>query len=490
MKRLWLFLFFVLGFNMTLSADIDDETRKIAVNILCSDKIQTIKNTKNYSIIISNSKSGFVIVSKTKTPQVLGYSRESDFNEEEVPPVVKEWLDKLDDETIRKPLANSSYTISGKNIEKRTSVLPLITTHWHQSSPYNNYAPVIVDGNVKTAAGCVAIAAAQVTYYWWRDNPQATLKDTPIYPYGGAPVTFSIPKGTPNEWELIKTEYDANDSFESRDAVARLCYVIGTTSYLNYASSTGGQISEAARAMSSQYGLVSDLQYHSNCTQEKWDSLLYEEVSKRRPVICSGTASSGHAFILDGYDKETNLYHFNFGWGGKGDGYYPVDDSEYSMGGYSSNQSIVYKIHPKNRNILASLSIDDVDEKNIRISVVIKNCSTLPAEIKLLCNCGTTLSMEETQICWQKVVNNDSQTMTYQVEIERNSSSDMVELMLYDEYNTLLCDLKQDVISSIHNHCIDNDVLICDIQGNKVRGNMKHGIYIIKGKTNYIKILK
>ena len=80
--------------------------------------------------------------------------------------------------------------------------------------------------------------------------------------------------------------------------------------------------------------------------------------------------------------------------------------------------------------------------------------------------------------------------MTYQVEIERNSSSDMVELMLYDEYNTLLCDLKQDVISSIHNHCIDNDVLICDIQGNKVRGNMKHGIYIIKGKTNYIKILK
>lgn len=490
MKRLYSFLFLVLGLNMTLSACLDDETRRIAVNILGSDKIQTKKNTKYYSIIISSCKKGFVIVSNNKKPQVLGYSRESDFNEEEVPPIVKEWLDKLDDEIIRESPAKSPCAIAEEKIERRTSVLPLITTHWHQSSPYNNYAPVIVDGNVKTAAGCVAIAAAQVTYYWWRDNPQATLKDTPIYPYGGAPVTYSIPKGTPNEWELIKTKYNTDESFESRDAVARLCYVIGTTSYLNYASSTGGQISDAAKAMSSQYGLVSDFLYHNNCTQEKWDSLMYEEVSKGRPVICSGTGSSGHAFILDGYDKETNLYHINFGWGGKGDGYYPIDDSEYSMGGYRSNQSVVYNIHPKNRNIIASLNIDDVEEKIIRLSIVVKNCSTLPAEIKLLYNNSSPLYIEDTQACWQKVVNNDGQTMAYQVEIEWGSLLGTVRLMLFDEYDTLLCDLKQDIINSIHNQRIDNNVIIYDIQGNRVRENMKHGIYIIKGKANYFKVLR
>lgn len=490
MKRLCLFLFLVLGINITLSAGIDDETRRIAVTILGSDKIQVKKSTKYYSIIISSCKKGFVIVSNNKMPWVLGYSRESNFNEEEIPITVKEWLDKLDDEAIRRSPANTPYAISEGNIEKRTSVPPLILTHWHQSSPYNNYAPVIVDGNVRTAAGCVAIAAAQITYYWWKDNPEVTLKDTPIYPYGGAPVTYSIPKGTPNEWELIKTEYNTDDSFESRDAVARLCYVIGTTSYLNYASSTGGQISDAAKAMSSQYGLVSDFLYHSTCTQEKWDSLLYEEVSKGRPVICSGTGSSGHAFILDGYDKETNLYHFNFGWGGKGDGYYPIDDSEYSMGGYSSNQSVVYNIRPKNRNILASMNIDDVEEKIIRLSIVVKNCSTLPAEIRLLCNSSTTLSIEDTQICWQKVVNNNGQAMTYQVEIERNSSLGTVKLMLFDELGTLLCDLKQDVTNSIHNQCAENNVFKCDIQGNRVRENMKHGIYIIKEKTKYIKVLR
>ena len=60
--------------------------------------------------------------------------------------------------------------------------------------------------------------------------------------------------------------------------------------------------------------------------------------------------------------------------------------------------------------------------------------------------------------------------------------------MLFDEYGTLLCELKQDVINSIHNHCVDNNVFICDIQGHRVRKNMGNSIYIIKGKTNYIKV--
>ena len=484
-KRLSIILLLLLVINISLPAGTDEEIKKLATMILETDEIQTKKSTSGFSIITSKHHKGFVIISKTEMSQVLGYSKESDYNEEEIPPLIMEWLNKLEDK-IR--YSKSSLRTSVKNnIEKRTSILPLIKTHWHQSSPYNDYAPVITDGNVKTAAGCVAIAGAQATYYWWKDNPQATLKDTPIYPYGAAPVTFSIPKGTSNNWELIKTEYNVDDTYESKDAVARLCYVIGTTSYLNYASSTGGQIHEAAKAMSSQYDLEYDILYHSNCTQEQWDSLLYHEVSNGRPVICSGQSSIGHAFILDGYDSETNLYHFNFGWGGEGDGYYPVDDSEYSMGGYRNSQSIIYNIHPRKRNILTNINIVDIDEDFVHILIEIKNCSTLPAKIKLLSN-STTSFQGDNQIFWQEIVDNNGISMTYQVDIEKDPSINTIELMLFDEYGTLLCELKQDVINSIHNHCVDNNVFICDIQGHRVRKNMGNSIYIIKGKTNYIKV--
>ena len=135
-------------------------------------------------------------------------------------------------------LNNTSENVIQKTrtAQNRPSIKTLLTCHWHQNSPYNDLAPVITDGNVKTVAGCVAIAAAQIAYYWRKDNPEYTLKDTPVYPYGAAPVTMSIPKGSPNNWKLIKDVYDKDDSPESKYAVAQLCYVLGTTSYLNYAT--------------------------------------------------------------------------------------------------------------------------------------------------------------------------------------------------------------------------------------------------------------
>ena len=83
--------------------------------------------------------------------------------------------------------------------------------------------------------------------------------------------------------------------------------------------------------------------------------------------MCSGTYSdsNGHAFVLDGYDSTLNLYHFNFGWGGDGDGYYTVDDDINAMGGFSMNQAIVYDIHPKTYTPSVIQTIDNENKQNI-----------------------------------------------------------------------------------------------------------------------------
>lgn len=56
---------------------------------------------------------------------------------------------------------------------------------------------------------------------------------------------------------------------------------------------------------------------------EEWDDLVYAELTENGPVYYEGTGDGGgHAFVCDGYDSKTGFFHFNWGWSGKGNGYY------------------------------------------------------------------------------------------------------------------------------------------------------------------------
>lgn len=324
-----------------------EDCKEIAIQKFLTNNISVAKDTDCYCIIQRDDTTGFIIVSKSSNTKhrIVGYSKTSRWKEREMPEQLLSWLDSLKYTDYAQVKRFNKEEISISDIKQ--SIPPLLTCHWHQDSPYNDLAPIIIDGNVKTVAGCVAIAAAQITYYWRKYNPEATLKDTPTYPYGKAPVTYSIPKGSPNNWNLIQDQYDKISTKASRDAVAQLCYVIGTTSYLNYASSTGGSIIDASNAIYTQYNIRSTYAYRREFTQAEWENILYTDLQKGYPILCAGTSLSGaHAFVLDGYDSQLDLYHFNFGWGGNGDGYYMVDESDDAMGGYFINQSIVYDIHP------------------------------------------------------------------------------------------------------------------------------------------------
>lgn len=454
--------------------------RQYIFNLLGRDSLEVKCETSAYTVFAPVEGKGYVIVSNTGTHKIIGYSTESIWDENAFPVPLQEWL-----RTYKQSDRSESRSVS--RAIGRETIPPLLTTHWHQRSPYNDYAPVIADGNIKTVAGCVAIAAAQIVYYWWKDNPDATLKDTPVYPYGGAPVTYSIPKGTANDWELIKNEYTANDTDNSKDAVARLCYVVGTTSYLNYASSTGGQINEAAKAINSQYNLLSDYLQKNKCTQEEWEQLLQNELANGRPVMCSGAGDGGHAFVLDGYDNEQDLYHFNFGWGGSGDGYYPIDDSENAMGGYYRNQSIVYNIHPSKRKLDAGLVVTQLDNGSYNVKVNVNNNGTLPATMTLICvsddNDSTTV--------WQSIVNNDNLPFCAETNIGNECISANTTLLLLDDYDTQLCKHAFDITGI--DHVLDNNIgkRIYGIDGKTYQGTKLHnGIQIIPNGNGYKKVYK
>ncbi len=344
---------------------------------------------QNLYVFSRGENLGYVIVSGNDAlPAIIGYTESGDFDENNLPPALKHMLDfyaASADSLNALPQARAPRKAPSKAAGTK-NIPPLMTTHWHQSGPYNDQAPFLKDTQNRAVTGCVATAASQVLYYWRRDLGDRTKYDTPTYDYGDAPVTESIPSGTPLKWDLMRDSYDGKEPAEMRQAVATLMAVVGRSGYLSYGNSTGGQIDDQRKhVFGNQFGLNAGLTvWHKDYNEATWEKMIIEELEAGNPLLYAGynEKDGGHAVVLDGYQKANNLYHFNFGWGGQGDGYFTVDTTN-GMAGFYDWQGMVKDVRPKKANITGKLYLES-DTLNTRVANKIKaritNNGTLPQQ--------------------------------------------------------------------------------------------------------------
>lgn len=358
------------------------EARVVAQQLVGIDDTTSDDNAPllPYYIFSRGEGKGFVIVSgDDSTAPILGYTDQGNFVREELPPqltsMLDQWTERLTVVQSRhqqprmkapRTRAIASYKSGWQNVG------PLIATHWHQSSPYNGLAPV-KEGQGRCMTGCVATAGAQVTYYYHRDNPNELQYDTPTYSYG-TPITVSLPAGTPIEWDQMRLSGSGTE--RQNKAVATLMYALGTSAWLTYGdgdgTATSGHNEKMAEAMRGQFKLNSSHKWKSEYSQQGWEELIYKNLSSRQPMLYSGAKEDGgHSVVLDGYQASTGLYHFNFGWGGQGDGYYTVDDAT-GMNGFNTYQDLVFNITPQVQNLSGQVLAEKLWNKatnNVTVSV-------------------------------------------------------------------------------------------------------------------------
>lgn len=337
---------------------------------------------------------GFVVVSgDDRLPQVLGFTDTGDFVEEQMPPALLDMLDSYRATVDALQKTGGAPVASPRAVEGRVDVAPLIRTHWHQSAPYNNLCPMLVkNGSGRSLTGCTATAASQIIYYWHKDCNDRSLRDTPTYSYGDAPVTESVPAGTPLKWDLMQPQYGNSYPAEMGEAVATLMLITGTTLWQTYGNSTSGELPKLPDMFGGQYGLNAKHAGKWNYSAAAWEKLIYDELAEGRPIEYAGShpTNGGHAIVLDGYRAADNLFHFNFGWGGQGDGYYTLDDAN-GVNGFSQSQHMVYGISPRTLNLEAGIVTDKLLKGTTNtVRVRFTNNSTLPyTGIYLFCLTGT-----------------------------------------------------------------------------------------------------
>jgi hypothetical protein len=286
-------------------------------------------------------ESGFVIVSADdRFRPIVGYSDEGPFETENMSPELAFYLEKIiEARTSRNAVLFDdteqeweSVATTGRMLSRNggRGVDYICTTKWNQDSPYNYYAPEANGGpGGRCYAGCVATAMSQVMKRW--NHPSQGTGSYSYYcqGYGMQSANFGE---TTYDWEHMPDRL-AGASQQEIEAVALLMYHCGVAVEMQFSPGGSGANSwDVPDAIHDHFSYSShaELRMRDMYSLINWQIMLKESHDIGWPVYYSGFSNSGgHAFVCDGYD-DSDLFHFNWGWGGSSDGWFVIDEIDYA----------------------------------------------------------------------------------------------------------------------------------------------------------------
>lgn len=220
---------------------------------------------------------------------------------------------------------------------------PLITSIWGQTGSYNDSCPSYV--------GCVAVAMGQIMrYHKWPKNGRGWHKYTPYEEptYGQLFANFGA---TTYNWDLMPDRLRTRSTTAEKQALQQMLYHAGVSVNMSYTKDGSGAFDiEVPMALCGYFKYnhqTIKVCKAADYTAEEWISLIKNEIDNKRPVLYSGSTkdTAGHAWVVDGYDKNDYL-HVNWGWDGDYDGYFAPNNMVLEGALFNSEISAIIGIEP------------------------------------------------------------------------------------------------------------------------------------------------
>ena len=361
-KYLLSLLALILGVGMLHANPVDLNRAKrvgqqFVENTLQSKADMTLAHTFTTSkgeagfYVFNIGEEGFVIVSGNDFFRpIVGYSQEGAFDLNN--PELNFFLGKLHEGREMRNAGQATPEVAAEwaRVENYGFLLSknggrgvnyLVQSKWNQNpDPYNTMCPADAAGPGGHAyVGCVATAMSQLMNYWkyplqGQGSHSYVPSDHPEY--GTQTANFGA---TTYDWDNMLNIYGANYTPEQGLAVSTLCSHCGVAVNMNYGNTndggSGSNSNYVPNAMTTYFRYSSSIQIQNKpASLATWQTRLREQFDLGWPVYYSGSEASapyGHAFICDGYN-DADLFHFNFGWGGSGDGYFDIEGIDYVSG--------------------------------------------------------------------------------------------------------------------------------------------------------------
>ena len=293
---------------------------------------------------------GYVIVSgDDRAEEILGYG-DGTIDKGNMPSNMRWWLDQYKEQIdflIKNPKLEVQKFIPSSTMFTASTVSPLLSCIWDQAEPFYDKCPTRSGTHCLT--GCVATAMAQVMYYWKYPAEAPALS---AYTTSTRHISMSALPGTTLDWNNMIDDYTGSYTTAQGNAVATLMLYCGQSCLMDYdtesAGGSGAYTEDQLTGMKA-FGYNSGATYvqRSNYTDAQWTAMMLEDLQANRPILYGGDdGSSGHAFVVDGYNG--SKYHINWGWSGIDNGYFAISsfmiDSDYD---FRKNQDMLYQIYPE-----------------------------------------------------------------------------------------------------------------------------------------------
>jgi hypothetical protein len=410
---------FVILFNVYSNPVDTTEAKKVALNFFMQKSDTRLKNFQEREIektivhtynghnsyyVFKFKPTGFVIVAAddARNP-IIAWSTNSIFNEYDLPPAYIDWMEQYDwyiDSLITYNVSADSSIQKWNTLKENNTRLKayspyrtgftLVDTEWgqsrlndgwcgnnpaHDNGAYNKFCPEEkgdLDCNCgRCAAGCVAVAMAQIMKYW-------------NYPVHNTYQDY--------DWCHMPPALDENSTTREIDAVARLIRDCGKKVNTKYCSWFLNRSCESSANTKNAINAYKDMGYNNNTieyikrrnTLHKWQNILQEELDNERPVLYRYYGK--HAFVCDGYNYDDPYeFHFNWGWrGSSNDGFYDLDEMNPGNHNYSDSRRkhhAIIGIQPKDEfDCTAEVDICDHKNKDILYGGTIFNSSNILIE--------------------------------------------------------------------------------------------------------------
>lgn len=248
-------------------------------------------------------------------------------------------------------LSPDCQTECKSNLNKGERLLK--TPDWGQWAPFNLRTPL------SYPTGCAATAMSIVMrYHQWPVMGQGSK--THIWKDSVMTADF---EHTRYDWDNMPMSYDSYTTAQA-EAVSLLMRHAGIAVEMYYAAESSGarqSLVPGALTQHFRYAATTRLVSAADYDAATWEKMMRSEIDADRPVIYTGESTMGrgsHGFVLDGY--RDNLFHFNFGWNGSGNGYFAISafSSTSTAFEFANQQQAVIGIKPLREDNCVPLTLE------------------------------------------------------------------------------------------------------------------------------------
>ena len=272
-----------------------NKIKEISSTLTC--KYESPSTAVSPVFVYENENGGFVVLSKNLNIwKIVGYSQTGGFNRSAIPTALNSLIESYEQSTTSYP--NKALNINDIEIK----VDPLLTA---AGIGLDQFRHADVGG---CPTGCVATAITQIMLF--HKFPQHGIGSNCYTHTKYGEICADFQNTTYNWTNMTTSDYE------------KLSFHVGVAMNMNYCGDASGSIPGTWDYLNA---LKDHFNYHTISAPNRTDYII-TELDNGRPVYIELPGKPGHALVVDGYDNN-GFFHLNFGWGGKSNGYFLLNNS-------------------------------------------------------------------------------------------------------------------------------------------------------------------